>query len=414
MMSSIRKESAANGAAAIIVLALAAFVPRSIAAPPAGEDDRPVLQVPVLSGPAPVIDGRLDEPCWQQAVAIGPLTPQQGEPATSTTKALVWRDADHLYVGVTCEVNRLAPDTTQPAEPPAIMDQEHVALLIDSNHDRNSYYLIILTERGTLAQVSYNEHSPPWHDPTWNRRKPRFQCHTASGEGTWSAEFAVPFEIFDKSKSLTSEIGFNIRRHNARAAQTHCWRGEFSNPADAGVLAGIPTREYPTPPPVNYAGMFQLDGGYRQGFNMPSDPRPAGAAGPIQLGPGSAHPGTTGEVRIELEEFLMGGNVHARALIWDLAVDERDRLREQVDRLTGDLVRLARRASDLPERKPEQRAATKQPPRPLPTELRNLISGFDNPIVQYQMEHEVRNQLRAGASPDDLVRHVREQLGVEA
>ena len=42
-----------------------------------------------------------------------------------------------------------------------------------------------------------------------------------------------------------------------------------------------------------------------------------------QLGPGSAHPGTTGEVRLELEGFLLAGDPHACGIIWDLAVDER-------------------------------------------------------------------------------------------
>jgi len=41
----------------------------------------------------------------------------------------------------------------------------------------------------------------------------------------------------------------------------------------------------------------------------------------IELGPGSAHPGTTGEVRLELEEFLLDGDPHACGIIWDLAVD---------------------------------------------------------------------------------------------
>jgi hypothetical protein len=41
----------------------------------------------------------------------------------------------------------------------------------------------------------------------------------------------------------------------------------------------------------------------------------------IMLGPGSAHPGTTGEVRLELEKFLMDGDPHACGIIWDLAVD---------------------------------------------------------------------------------------------
>jgi len=42
----------------------------------------------------------------------------------------------------------------------------------------------------------------------------------------------------------------------------------------------------------------------------------------IELGPGSAHPGTTGEVRLELEEFFLDGDPHACGIIWDVAVDE--------------------------------------------------------------------------------------------
>ena len=323
MLSCTRATTVLLCAVSIIGFSSAAWPCRLPAAPQSGDVDRPVLQVPV-SDSKPVIDGTLDEPCWKNAAATGLVNQEQEEPATATTKAFVFRDADHLYVGITCGSSGNAPDEKEPAQAPDISKQEHVALLIDSNHDRNSYYLIILTQKGTV-QASYNEHSPPWHDPTWSRRKPRFECATTVGEGGWSAEFSFPFKIFDKNKTLTSQIGFNIRRHDAREGQTRCWHGEFSNPAKAGLLTGIPARErFPIPPRLNYAGCYRLDGGYRQGFNMPSDTAPAGAEDrPIRLGPGSTHPGTTGEVRIELEEFLLGGNVHARALIWDLAVDDK-------------------------------------------------------------------------------------------
>ena len=298
--------------------------------------DRPVLRVPKTDS-KPVIDGKLDEPCWKKAAATGALKPGQEE---SATKAFVLRDADGLYVGVTCGSSGRGPDEKQPAESPDISKREHVALLIDSNHDRNSHYLIILTQQGAI-EAAYREHSPPWHDPTWNRRKPRFQAAKAVTEDGWSAEFSLPFRIFDKNKTLTSEIGFNIRRHDARTGQTHSWHGDFSNPARAGLLTGIPARKgLPVPPLANFAGCYRLDGGFRQGFNMPVETTPAGEEERrIRLGPGSTHPGTTGEVRIELEEFLLGGNVHARALIWDLAVDEKK----------GELYVLsaARRKSDI-------------------------------------------------------------------
>lgn len=42
----------------------------------------------------------------------------------------------------------------------------------------------------------------------------------------------------------------------------------------------------------------------------------------INLAPGSAHPGTTGEVKLELEDFFLEGDPHACGIIWDVAVDE--------------------------------------------------------------------------------------------
>ncbi|MCP4853473.1 MAG: hypothetical protein GY903_03155, partial [Fuerstiella sp.] len=43
----------------------------------------------------------------------------------------------------------------------------------------------------------------------------------------------------------------------------------------------------------------------------------------IELGPGSAHPGTTGEVRLELEDIFLDGDPHAYGFVWDIAIDEK-------------------------------------------------------------------------------------------
>jgi len=277
-------------------------------------DERPVLQVPV-SDSKPVIDGRLDEPCWKAAATTGPLQLNQGQPAKSTTNVLLLRDAEHLYVGITCELSGPAAKEKERAKQPDISKQEHVALLIDSNHDRRSYYLIILTQDGTV-ETSYKEHWPPWMDRTW---QPRFKSAVASNASGWTAEFSLPFTIFHKNRTLASEFGLNVRRYDMRHGEIHCWSGEFSNPADAGVLRGMPTRErLPTP---EYA-----DHGYKWAGPRPTKAQISFLAEQegqrIRLGPGSTHPGTTGEVRLELEGFLLDGNVHARAIIWDLAVNE--------------------------------------------------------------------------------------------
>ena len=85
------------------------------AAEQSGDGDRPVLQVPVCESKL-VIDGRLDEPRWNEAAATGPLKREQGRPAKSTTKAFMLRDAEHLYVGVTCELSGPASKKKEPAK----------------------------------------------------------------------------------------------------------------------------------------------------------------------------------------------------------------------------------------------------------------------------------------------------------
>ncbi|OHB78668.1 MAG: hypothetical protein A2V98_03360 [Planctomycetes bacterium RBG_16_64_12] len=271
-----------------------------------------MLPVP-LTDSGPVIDGKLEEPCWQVAARTGPLTVTQGEPAKSTTEAFFLRDADHLYVGVSCAWQDAAGGKVEPGE--SARGAECVELLIDSNGDRNSYYLIRITpEDGGKVTSSYHEHTPPWHDRTW---QPQFQFAAAQGAEGWAAEFALPFTIFSKNKTLASEIGFNVRRSGMPGHETHCWQGTFAGPGEAGILSGIPAREsLPRPDYVKPDWLYRPPTKAKRSFLAEEESRT------IELGPGSAHPGTTGEVKLELEGFLLAGDPHARGIIWDLAVDE--------------------------------------------------------------------------------------------
>ncbi len=317
-----------------------------VARAPAAEsspEERPVLRVP-LTNSKPEVDGRLDEPCWTDAARTGPLRVTGGEPAKLHTEAYILRDADHLHVGVICAGEDAASGiglgqtflftpgqiagyaknefdkrisahwAGKPLEPSKV--DECVELLIDSNGDGNSYYLIRITpEDGGGLTCSYNEHSPPWRDPTW---RPSFKSAVAKGTGGWAAEFTLPLDIFNKNKNLASKIGFNIQRAGTPGSETHCWHGTPEDPGEWGILAGIPARKcLPAP---DYSAPHRH-------YNVPPKAQRSLLAEerkqPIQLGPGSTHAGTTGEVKLELEGFLLAGDPHARGIIWDLAVNER-------------------------------------------------------------------------------------------
>ena len=194
---------------------------------------------------------------------------------------------------------------------------EFVDLLIDSNADRNSCYLIrISPAQGGSVVCSYNELAPPWRDRTW---QPQIEFAVVEGSDGWTAELALPFDSFCKNKTLASEIGFNVRRVRASGQEVSTWCGSFDQPGDWGVLTGIPARASLPEPEYHTAGLnrfYRPPNKQRRSFLAEQVERT------IELGPCSAHPGTTGAVRLELEGFLLAGDPHARGIIWDVAVDQ--------------------------------------------------------------------------------------------
>ena len=304
---------------------------------------RPALQAPVTSS-MPVVDGKLDDACWKDAFKTGLLAVTRGAPSKSTTEAFILRDTEHLYVGVICagkdtvrgtdrgntstftpgriagytkfDVDRVLAAHWAGKPDELSKEMEFVELLIDSNGDRNSYYLIRITpEDGGKLTTSYNETTPPWRDRTW---RPQFKAAVARGTNAWAAEFALPLNIFNKNKTLAEEIGFNMRRSGMPEHETHCWHGTTANLEEWGILTGIPARKsLPKPDYVSpHSGLYRVPANAKKS-SFDEKRRQT-----IQLGPGSAHPGTTGEVTLELEGFLLAGDPHARGIIWDLAVNE--------------------------------------------------------------------------------------------
>jgi hypothetical protein len=277
-------------------------------------DRSPTLRVP-LTNSRLVMDGKLEEPCWKDAARTGPIEVSHGEPGKSATEAWILRDANHLFVGVSCAGKLAGEREVKPGKP--LKKAEYVDLLINSNGDRNSYYLIrIINEGGGKILTSYNEQDPPWHDRTW---QPSFQAAVANAAAAWTAEIALPFNAFNKNKTLAGEIGFNICRSTLAGGETHFWHGRFPNPGHAGLLTGIPPRDRLPEPDYGVRGLTRW---YRPPSNAGRTFLAEEGKQTIQLGSGSAHPGTTGEVKLELEGFLLAGDPHACGIIWDLALDE--------------------------------------------------------------------------------------------
>jgi hypothetical protein len=300
------------------------------------------LLVPELRS-KPVIDGKLDDTCWNSAARTGPLEVSRTDNPQHATRAYFLRDTDHLFVGVICvapgAATDLAPEQTASfaagklatfaasnagqllaahwaGKPlPRPKKAEALELLIDTNADASSYYRIRITpQNGGQLTCSYHEIDPPWCDPTW---QPTFESAVAQGEGAWAVEFALPMRIFNKNKTVASQIGVNLLRTDLPNGETHSWQGGPSNLDRWGCLTGFPGLDS-TPAP-EYA---RPHSNYRAAPKTQRDLLAQQKTQTIQLGSGSVHPGTTGEVTLELEGFLLKGDPHARGFIWDLAVNQ--------------------------------------------------------------------------------------------
>ncbi|MFH1477814.1 MAG: hypothetical protein ABIH24_10070, partial [Verrucomicrobiota bacterium] len=97
----------------------------------------------------PVIDGKLDDPCWTNTIEIAPFVLlKQKEFAREQTRAYIAYDAQNLYIALRCEASCLDPANNQLAEfktgaerdSDKIFNDDCVLLLLCPDEKKNDVY----------------------------------------------------------------------------------------------------------------------------------------------------------------------------------------------------------------------------------------------------------------------------------
>ena len=155
----------------------------------------------------PSLDGKLDEACWQpttSAVLKAFVMTDFSTPASAQTQARVCWDAESLYIGVICdEPNIKAIRRYATERDDALWRDDCIEIFIDSNHDRSSFYQIIVNANGAV----YDSRSPG--DANWNAD---IRAAGSVGETSWSVEVAIPFKDIGGAPKSGDVWGFNIGR----------------------------------------------------------------------------------------------------------------------------------------------------------------------------------------------------------
>lgn len=170
------------------------------------------------------LDGRLDEPVWQNMPAIEKLVlDYEDRPATETTIVKVLYDDEYLYVGVWGQEPNPAGLTAKADGPiPLVFADDDYELYIDPKRDLRTFYRLAVNCAGTVLCSS------PTGLFTF-----RFDVKTHIGENYWSAEYRIPYDqIGAKPPKAGTVWGLNVRRYRQQATPAQSeWSKMRSFPA---------------------------------------------------------------------------------------------------------------------------------------------------------------------------------------
>lgn len=157
---------------------------------------------------APVLDGKLDDACWQIAEPVtGFVEMHTNRPARYQSTGYICYDGAHLYVAVKCLMPKgvkprgeLRPHDSQ------LTVDDVVEIMLDPGLTRTRYYHFMVNAYGSKYDA-LNEALKG--DPSWNAD---WTAATHIAEGYWSLEVAIPFHILELPPGVGPTWGFNLCR----------------------------------------------------------------------------------------------------------------------------------------------------------------------------------------------------------
>ena len=191
----------------------------------------------------PVLDGKLDDPCWEGLPVIKDFRqrrPNEGFAETEKTEVRLCRDSNFLFIGVRCfdsQPDQIRAGVMQRDAP--VRGDDYFFILIDPfSRGRDGYYFRTNANGAKGEALINSDMSRPkmdW-DTIWEVRSQKDNLG-------WSAEFAIPFRSIPINPD-SDEWRIDFGRWFSRGQERTKWVGYSRNQnwfslEDAGVLNGL-------------------------------------------------------------------------------------------------------------------------------------------------------------------------------
>jgi len=169
---------------------------------------------------APVLDGRLDDACWNEGACLGPMWLHQHKdrkkmlktPADRVTDVYAGYTEAGLYVAVRCEGASAAKGAHH--DDRMIGRGEHVSVYVNCQPDERGQYIVLMANPDGLTfdanhRVPITETNVWQHPRSWEGI---WEVATAREGKTWTAEFFLPFASLELDADARPEWDFNVHR----------------------------------------------------------------------------------------------------------------------------------------------------------------------------------------------------------
>jgi len=197
----------------------------------------------------PRLDGTLQDPLWQSAHPITEFhqrEPHEGEPPTEMTEVRILYTRHAVYFGIHCYDSEPSRIIATELRRDVIQDlDDHLEILIDSNHDRRGAYVFEVNPLGTqndgLIVEEQGDANGGDFDRGWDGVWTSEARITSDG---WTATIEIPFTTLNFTHSSDVVWGLNFKRFIRRKNEEDLWsayRRTFgiTKVSEAGELRGI-------------------------------------------------------------------------------------------------------------------------------------------------------------------------------
>lgn len=196
-----------------------------------GTSSRPMPERPILpclpTETPPILDGKLDDPAWEEAPSMGPFITLDGRGiAEQQTTGYVRYDSEMLYIGADCRESEKDTVTARVTgrDGDGIFNDDTVEVFIVRQGKESKGVHLIVNALGTRYDERKKSRPEDW-DGQW-------KAAVSRNGGAWQVEIAVPFSDLGGPPKIGERWRFNLNRVRQPGPELSGWActyGSFHN-----------------------------------------------------------------------------------------------------------------------------------------------------------------------------------------